>query len=306
MNNIEYRKRTFKDDMNSILHKKADINKNGKTIILPEQPINPLIFWKRDDSNSLESEKYKPEKIDDMILKCITWPSKTTSLCHHCCHNFDTVPIPIPETYDHLRKIYICKGSFCSWQCAKAYNIYNTSRAGCGNRNMNIAILAHKMWIKYQKTDDQDKDHLIKYSRTIKPARNKNELKVFGGKLSIEEFREGFFGIVPPEKANTGKPFLNIRQELALPFVDGESIIEIKPVDTSSNLGTGIKNDNLRNMRKTQRMETSEDHEDSNRFCDLLNRAKGDSSVMKRKAKNPASNNLLSSMGVTISKKIKH
>ena len=180
------------------------------------------------------------------------------------------------------------------------------SRAGCGNRNMNISILAHRMWVKYQNTNDTPKDHLLHYSKTIKPARNKNELKAFGGKLSIEEFREGFFGIVPPEKANTGKPFLSIRHELALPFVDGESRIEIKPVDTDSNIGTGIKNDNIRNRRKTQRMETSLEHEDSNRFCDLLNRAKNDSSVMKRKSKGPDSNNLLSSMGVTISKKIKH
>jgi len=57
MNHIKYRKRTFKDDMNSILHKKADSNKNGNIITLPEQPVKPLIFWKRDDSNSLESEK---------------------------------------------------------------------------------------------------------------------------------------------------------------------------------------------------------------------------------------------------------
>lgn len=304
MNHIKYRKRTFKDDLNSILNDKADTSKSGNTIILPELPNPPIVFWERDDSNVDESKKNRPGRVDDVVKKCITWPMRTDSLCHHCCHKFDTIPVPIPETYDALRKIYICRGFFCSWQCAKAYNMYYMPGPRSGDRSAFISLLAHKMWVKYLKKDS-DKNHgegLLRYCmHSITPAKNRCELKSFGGKLSIEEYRKGFFNIVPPEEAITGKPFLSIRQRLALPFVDGASKSDIKINSAIEN--TGIKNDNIRSMRKTQRMESSVDHEDSNKFCDMLNRAKTDRNVMKRKNKEVDKNNLLSSMGVTVSKR---
>ena len=309
MNHVEYRTRNKNDDIHAVLHEEADIVKKNGTFILPEPPSDPIISWSREDISTLsKSKKYTPEKIDDMVLKCMTWPLRTNSLCHHCCHKFDTTPVPIPETYDELRKIYICKGYFCSWQCAKAYNINYMNTSGCGNRNMNISLLAHRMWVKYIKDDVntvKTRDKLRTYSmHYINPAQDRIVLKAFGGHMDIEEYRSGFFGIVPPSEAISGLPFLTIKQRLNLPFVDGESktLSSIVPnTSKSPGLGLGINtNANIRSLRRTQKMDTPRAHQESNTFCDMLNRAKNDNMIMKRTRKDEDTNNLFSCMGVTV------
>jgi len=197
----------------------------------------------------------------------------------------------------------------CSWQCAKAYNINYMSSSGCGNRNMNISLLAHKMWVKYIKEDDGNKnthstrEKMRTYSmHYIKPAKDRIVLKAFGGNMSIDEYRSGFFGIVPPSEAISGLPFLTIKQRLNLPFVDGESKTLSSNVPTSIDssgigLNTGV---NIRSMRRTQKMDTSKAHQESNTFCDMLNRAKNDNIIMKRTRKDEDTNNLFSCMGVTV------
>lgn len=131
------------------------------------------------------------------------WPSHTKSCCHNCCHSFEGIPVPLPYVYDERKKVYFCSGSFCSWQCAKAYNIQLPVTSGKGNRNMYIALLAHKTWAKIMsKTSPQiSNENLQLYAYTsIHPAPPRETLRMFGGDKTIEEYRQGFFGIMPPEE----------------------------------------------------------------------------------------------------------
>jgi len=51
------------------------------------------------------------------------WPSHTELHCWNCCHQFDTVPISIPQTSVNVnaKKHYSVYGVFCSINCAKKY-----------------------------------------------------------------------------------------------------------------------------------------------------------------------------------------
>lgn len=278
------------------------------------QRYTPTVYWDR------------PVAPDDTIgdldeyMKGVCWPMKTSVLCHQCCHSFDGIPVPLPQSYDRMRKIYHCRGNFCSWQCAKAYNMSHTINSGRGNRNMYIALLAYTTWVKYKKNasnkildssnssnkilDSSDlgsnyqKKNMEGYAMYhIDPSPPKELLICFGGKLSIEEYRKGFFGIIPPDEAIVGKPFLTTRQKLLLPFMD------ITQSSSSKALYAGEDLSELASGTLTQKMETSVVHRHSNAFCDKLNRAKSHKTVVKRKRKSTTKNTLMSTMGVTVQTK---
>ena len=282
---ISFRPRTTQDDDKSIRR----ISAERGSLPMPTQV--PIISWNR----PVTEEDQDNVSFDD-VLKCVSWPLSTTLLCHHCCYSFDGVPVPLPQSYDALRKVYHCRGNFCSWQCAKAYNNRQTPPSGRGNRNMYIAILAHRTWVKYKKSGRtrQEEEAMKTYAMyCIQPSPPKEVLEAFGGDMTIEEYRVGLFGIVPPSEAVVGKPFLTLRQKLLLPFVDTNSE---KNADVPKNLNPG--------KPVTQKIDTSSLHKYSNAFCAKLNKAKTDqSSIMKRKRELNPANTLMSTMGVVIQTK---
>ena len=288
MNHIKYRERTEQDNINSIKNIKINPERKDKTIIIPEKPKESIIYWSR------KLDKETNGNNDKLIKECLKWPTSTNLLCYNCCNPFEGVPVPIPTLYDDKRNIYFCHGNFCSWQCSKAYNINEMPKAGQGNRNMNIALLAKQMWSNYRDKDPKDKKI---YSMPIIPAPRRSELKSFGGNKTIEEYRKGFFGIIPPEEAYESKPFINIKDRLALPFVDRNSSTEI-----ISNSKTSVVNDNS-SFSFTKKIETSVIHKHANDFCERLNKAKNEKVIIKRQRKDESKNTLLSSMGVVVKRK---
>lgn len=257
----------------------------------------PIVSWDRpvNDSERLGTANFLED--DDEVLKCVSWPSSTNLLCHNCCYTFEGVPVPLPQSYDKLRKVYYCRGNFCSWQCAKAYNIRQTPTSGRGNRNMYIALLAHRTWVKYRRsTFENDAKSTGETMRTyavycIHPSPPREVLQVFGGNITIEEYRKGTFGIIPPSEAIVEKPFLTIRQKLLLPFMD------------ASNKDPSVPNPIRSSRPVTQKIDASTAHKHSNAFCAKLNKAKSDQSIMKRRREVTSRNTLMSTMGVVIEKK---
>ena len=292
MNHVKYRKRTENDDIRSIKHEKADFEREKNAVVLPNPIESPIIYWSRPDI----VQENKNNK-DDVILECCKWPLKTNILCYNCCHSFDGVPIPIPEKYDKKRNIYICYGIFCSWQCSKSYSIHEMPVAQQGNRNMNISLLAQKMWIKYNRDKNISQKY---YTVPVIPAEKRVALKMFGGTKTIEEFRKGFFGIIPPEKAVAGNPFINVNERLSLPFID-INVYNNKTSGSMVPLNTPLPLHGSHNM--TQKITTSKVHQNANDFCEILNKAKKERLIIKRNRENDDNNTLLSSMGVTVKKK---
>ncbi len=110
-----------------------------------------------------------------------TWPEKTDIHCWWCCHKFDCAPCTMPTKYDPLRKRFNFTGIFCSWNCVKANN-FNMNDHLKYQRSELITLLIQQMYG-------------ITKAINIKPAPPRQCLKMFGGYLSIDEFRNGSSGV---------------------------------------------------------------------------------------------------------------
>jgi len=298
MRDIVYRERTVDDDVNTVLHLKADTkDSSDKTLIIPKPTIYPLVVWSKTNKN-FHPKGVAVSELDKYVKECMNWPLTSEALCHNCCHSFTNIPVPLPYRYDKMRNIYKCRGIFCSWQCVKAYNLDTVTHVGRGEVNTNIALLAYRLWTKYLIEEGKEVVYSLQdYTRyCISPAPNKTKLLSFGGTLTIEEYRKGSFGIIPPADALEGKPLISVKNTLFLPFSNMENRAETY---TDSNVEKSSNNHG--NTMNT--MVTSAVHKHANEFCDKLNRAKQEKVVIKRKRPDSTKNTLISSMGVKVAQR---
>lgn len=126
------------------------------------------------------------------------WPSQTDVCCWYCFHPFDSIPVPLPIKYDDRRNIFDVMGYFCSFGCAKTYNL---NRLSVG-KDRACTLLSLLKWKILLRNSRKPAIGGVKYS--VKAAPNRNTLKMFGGSKTIEEFRDGLEMLVPsdtcPEK----------------------------------------------------------------------------------------------------------
>ena len=102
-----------------------------------------------------------------------TWPEFTNIHCWWCCHSFNCTPISIPEYYKK-EKFYV-SGCFCSFNCATSYNF---------SKNDN------NIWERYSLLNLMYKKLFNQKFTKINMAPPREILKMFGGYMTIEEFRE--------------------------------------------------------------------------------------------------------------------
>lgn len=94
--------------------------------------------------------------------------------CWWCCHPFEGPELHMPFKYDDRLMRFSTMGTFCSWPCVKAYSMDN-GRSKWGEYQMYITLMRKHMYGK------------VTPCRT---APKRQCLKVFGGTMTIEEFRE--------------------------------------------------------------------------------------------------------------------
>lgn len=145
--------------------------KNTKTIEYLQNKIDEL------EQNSLENIIANSKKIYKLDLNMCNvdgeeWKETTEICCWWCCHKFEGMPIGLPDRY-YMDKFYLF-GIFCSFNCALSYNI---------NLNDN------KLWERYNLLHFLYKK-MFNFNNKISPAPTRELLKMFGGPLSIEEFRK--------------------------------------------------------------------------------------------------------------------
>jgi hypothetical protein len=101
------------------------------------------------------------------------WPATTSVHCYWCCHKFNTVPYGLPVKYclDRFQVV----GCFCSLECAAAWNF--ASKESLDEIFERYALL------------NLLSSH-VGYGRTVRPAPDRTSLAMFGGHMSIEDFRE--------------------------------------------------------------------------------------------------------------------
>jgi hypothetical protein len=100
---------------------------------------------------------------------------KTDIHCWHCCHKFDNSPIGIPYTIKNDK--YHVFGIFCSFNCALTHN---KNLKEVDNKIMEQESLIHMLYMQVYKKELSENDY----------APQKETLEMFGGHLTIEEFRQ--------------------------------------------------------------------------------------------------------------------
>ena len=105
------------------------------------------------------------------------WPESTDICCWNCCHPFQGVPVPATSKIDTHRsgKLTKCNGVFCSFNCAKRY-ILDKNTHGAWEASTLLSLLHKK---------------IVGHHAPIKVAPPRICLSMFGGNMSIEEYRYG-------------------------------------------------------------------------------------------------------------------
>lgn len=124
-----------------------------------------------------------------MQSPCVeSWPRKVEIACWYCCHGFDTVPIPLPVAYDERRNVFSTMGWFCSFDCCKSFNLERNSV----NRDRCCTLLSlFRSKIRAKELGRAPLSARTASAYGIKGAPVRRKLAMFGGPLSIEEFRRG-------------------------------------------------------------------------------------------------------------------
>ncbi len=130
--------------------------------------------------NNIEEEEKEEDKCEErnynffqMYKKLLSdnWVHQTDYKCWWCCHSFDTVPLGKPYSWDKNHDKFRVRGIFCSFECMKAYHDENG--------RMEEKYLMNSMYYKLTGNDFKE----------LKSAPSKYLLKMFGGQLTIDEFR---------------------------------------------------------------------------------------------------------------------
>jgi hypothetical protein len=150
-----------------------------------EEDINPVIPAEETVSYSDILETVETTKIADRfntdLLKSILEKVTTThysrqTACFWCCHTFSWASVVLPVSYDAYKNLYTCEGHFCSPECALAEN-YSNNRISDATRWNRHALL-------------QDLYSELYKNRTLSLAPPRCILRMFGGPLDIQQYRE--------------------------------------------------------------------------------------------------------------------
>jgi hypothetical protein len=151
-------------------------NDNKDEKILIPSPYESNSYFMNDAENISCENEYQT------IYNTTRSENKNNSCCFWCCHSIDGIIYGMPQNYDNINDTYFVYGSFCSLQCANAYNFsVHGSSDKVWEINSWIQMLAKRYGI----------------DNIIRPAPCKYLLKMFGGNLNIDEFREAH---IKPDK----------------------------------------------------------------------------------------------------------
>ena len=173
--NIVETKNELKDELinNKPIQKENHIEvEKNEEIITEIEDVNTSIS--NNDINKICYKKLKSiqyEYIDANHKKI--WLQNTQIYCMWCCHPFDGIPISIPQKYNN-NKFYVY-GNFCSFNCA-ASHIFSKND--------------DYMWKQYNLLNILQKKISNNNWKKIKLAPPKEVLKIFGGYMTIDEYRE--------------------------------------------------------------------------------------------------------------------
>lgn len=186
INDVAIKKPNKKNIIDSMI-KENDEDDILINISISQNKINTIINNEKNDEKIIEPTPYENNCYFNNDLSDISYDNEyyqnnfnftnnvNNVCCFWCCHLIPGNVYGMPYNYDSLNDTYFIIGSFCSLQCANAYNF----SINCGSDkvweiNSWIQMIAKSCGI----------------NKIIRPAPSRYLLKMFGGNLSIEDFRE--------------------------------------------------------------------------------------------------------------------
>lgn len=192
-------------------------------------------------------------KILKVFIESEDWLHHTDVCCWWCCHNFDSVPIGIPIDYNSKTNKFRVKGIFCGFSCLLAYkksdsqfdNAITTSlipfmyKKLTGKlpsssidslKNLSISPNLSKIFDDNDDNDVKLKQEYINslvsfISTPLEEAPLRSTLKIFGGELSIDEFRNS-------TKQSKIYKMINYPLSISRDYVEEVDLQKIKDVNT--------------------------------------------------------------------------
>ena len=122
------------------------------------------------------SERFNGDVMRDILTRTKAPTYSQGTACFWCCHPFAWKPSVLAISYDAYEMMYACEGHFCSPECALA-SLYAEPNLSDVTRWTRHALLA-------------DLYRTLYTTRDLIPAPARATLRMFGGPLSIDQFRE--------------------------------------------------------------------------------------------------------------------
>lgn len=129
-----------------------------------------------------------------ILLKNIDENQLTNIACYWCCHKFNNPYLGMPIKYKN--NAFEVNGCFCSFECMCAYNFYSNEN------NYNV-------WEIYNLINIMA--NAMNYDKHVYPAPPRKCLSLFGGYMSIDEFRN-FKSSKKIINVNTNPFVINVEQ----------------------------------------------------------------------------------------------
>lgn len=149
----------------------------NKIVRLPltDELINEVVNGSKDEHVISEPLAYEPSNVFSHEAEILNHNVDVTrSVCFWCCHPITNFSCGMPISYNSDTDHFKTYGTFCSFHCANALNFNMNSKS---DKAWNINQMINDMARRYGITEQ------------IKPAPSRFHTEMFGGPLSIEEFR---------------------------------------------------------------------------------------------------------------------
>ena len=166
------RKKTVSDVSVKKSNKKNIIDsmiKDNEEKVIEPTPYENICYFNNDVSDISCDNEYYQNNYN------LNNPVNNNSCCYWCCHSIEGNAYGMPYNYDPINDTFFIVGSFCSLQCANAYNF----SVNCGSDK----VWEINSWI-------QMIAKRCGFQKLIRPAPSRYLLKMFGGTIDIDEFRD--------------------------------------------------------------------------------------------------------------------
>ena len=140
-----------------------------------EQTTYSDVLRETHDSASVRFDESVLHELISKLHLMTEYPRDTS--CFWCCHSFLQSAFIIPTRYESYTNTYHGEGHFCSPECCLSY-IYNDSKLTESEKWFRHSLLVSVYGKLYEKAAD------------IHPAPDRRVLRMFGGNLDIQQYRQ--------------------------------------------------------------------------------------------------------------------